>query len=78
MIAAALVFLSFVTGIAATLIFAMWFSTRPKTTAPKPQNECNVAALGGTSVEAYDAYLLKRILAEVDKQTLYEIRPRIQ
>jgi hypothetical protein len=75
MITAALLFLSFGTGIGATLIFAMWFSTRPKTTTPKPQNECT---LGGTSVEAYDAYLLKRILTEIDKQTLYEIRPRIQ
>ena len=76
MIAVALVFLSFITGIAATLLFAMWLGARPKPEA-KPQNECIVASLGGTSVEAYDAYLLKRILTEVDEQTLYEIRPRV-
>jgi hypothetical protein len=59
-------------------VLALHFSNKAKKPEAKPEPQIHCATLGDTSVEAYDAYLLKRSLTEVDEQTLYEIRPRFQ
>jgi hypothetical protein len=73
MITAMAFFLGIVVGGAIVILAALYAAAKP---APKPQHVPTAIGLGDVSIEAHDAYLLKQILTEVDKHTLYEIRLR--
>jgi gas vesicle protein len=65
-----------IVGAGAVLLWALHLGTKAK--AQQAQNTINVASLGDVGVEtAANAFMLKKILEEVDKSSLYEIRARI-
>jgi hypothetical protein len=77
----AAIFLAFISGIAGTLLFAMWFAARPETEA-RPQHNGIAAtsvSLNGNSGESMDAHharLLNETLTKIGEQKLFEIRTR--
>jgi hypothetical protein len=78
MIAAALAFLSFVTGIAATLLFAIWYSTRPKKEAQPKHNGFSATSVSlngnsGTEMDAVNARLLNQVLKGISDHKLFEL-----
>jgi hypothetical protein len=66
-----------VVGAGAVLLWAFHLGRLPK---PQQRENAGIhcATLGDASIETTNAYLLKQILSEVDKHSLYEIKPRIQ
>jgi xanthosine utilization system XapX-like protein len=67
-----LFFLGVVCGIAIVILYALYLAARKPKEAPATPT-CNVIGLGGSSVTDLDAAWVKRILTQIDRQTLTEI-----
>jgi hypothetical protein len=72
--------LSFLAGIivgAACILFLAAWLGRSKPQQAKEAGGILCAGLGDVTMEASNAYLLKQILSEIDKTSLYEIKTRV-
>jgi hypothetical protein len=73
----ALIFIAgILVGAGCILLWAVILGAKAKR-AKQASGGFHCATLGDAGIETSDAYLLKQILSEVDKHSLYEIRPRI-
>jgi hypothetical protein len=70
------ILIGLIVGAAIILAWAFILGQQPK---PKQSDNAgfHYAGLGDVSMETSNAFMLKKILEEVDKNSLYEVRPRI-
>ena len=71
------ILIGLILGAGAVLLWAFVLGQRKQETQQQGNAGFHYTTLGSTDIETTNAYLLKPILSEIDKNSLYEIKPRI-